>query len=248
MIMKQIGFDMLKLAFFDIDGTLIRRDFSSGTLSLKSRAFNNAVKQVFGLEGFDYTRILGKRIFGLTDRSIIKITLAQIGISSESYHSKEDELFLAIDDYFECHLRDEKASGYYALPGIFDFLSKLKADDIRLGLVTGNIKKHADWKLAICGFDGIFTTGGFGDDAELRSDILRTGIARNNDIAAKYICHFGDSPPDIIAARECGIKVIALSDKGGGTHSRDELQEIGYGLIIDSWKDWEIMADYLARN
>ena len=243
--MSDALFENLKLAFFDIDGTLIRRRFD-GALSLKSRAFNYATEKVFGLTGIDYTKILGKRIFGLTDRSIIKITLQQLGIANDVYHAREIRLFDAIDEYFEENIGLEKSSGYHPVPGVSDFLDLLRSHNIRLGLVTGNIKKHADWKMMICGFDGIFTTGGFGEDAELRPDIMRMGIRRNPDIPLDNICHFGDSPPDLLAAHECGIKAVAITTLGGGTHTRPELEETGYGLIIDSWSEVDLISDYLA--
>ncbi len=238
-------FPNLKLAFFDIDGTLIRRRFD-GTLSLKSRTFNFATEKVFGLKGFDYTQILGKRIFGLTDRSIIKVTLAQLGIDDAEYHAREAALFEAIDEYFEEHVDREKKTGYHPVPGIEDFLEILRSNGIRLGLVTGNIKRHADWKMEICGFNGIFTTGGFGEDAELRPDIMRMAIRRNPDMPLDSICHFGDSPPDLLAARDCAIKAVAITVLGGGTHTRPELEETEYGLVIDSWEDIDTIFEYLS--
>ncbi len=99
--------------------------------------------------------------------------------------------------------------------------------------------------MEIGGFDGYFTTGGFGDDAENRSDILAAGIKRNIDIPLENICHFGDSPPDLIAARDCGIRGIAISDKGGGSHTHEELAAVGYGLVIDSWLDIAAIKNYL---
>jgi phosphoglycolate phosphatase len=246
--MAQHEFGKLKLAFFDVDGTLIRRDFQPGNLSLKSKAFNYATETVFGLKGFDYTKILGKRIFGLTDRSILKTTLSQIGIDEAEYRSKENELFVAIDNYFERYVKSETETGYYRLPKIRELLEKLKAARVRLGLVTGNIKKHTDWKLKICGLEGYFTTGGFGEDAEYRTDIMRIGIKRNPDIQPDNFCHFGDSPPDLVAARECHIKAVAITDKGGGTHFREELEEIGYGLVIDNWSEIDPIAKYLSSD
>jgi phosphoglycolate phosphatase-like HAD superfamily hydrolase len=238
-------FGNLKLAFFDIDGTLMHRHFD-GTLSLKSRAFNYATERVFGLRGFDYTKILGKRIFGLTDRSIIKVTLQQIGIDEGEYYHHENQLFKTIDEYFEKNIELEKNSGYRPNPGVEEFLRLLANSGIRLGLVTGNIKKHADWKMQICGFDGLFTTGGFGEDAEHRPEIMQIGIDRNSEIPIDQICHFGDSPPDLMAARECGIRAVANTASGGGTHTRFELEEVGYGLVIDSWKEVRAIVEYLA--
>jgi phosphoglycolate phosphatase len=244
--MNKYRFERLKLAFFDIDGTLVRRNFD-GKLSLKSRSFNFATETVFGIKGFDYTKIMGKRIFGLTDRSILKVTLGEIGIPDADYYANEDKLFLAIDEYFDRHIDEENEAGYYALPGVREFLETLKAENIRLGMVTGNIKKHSIWKMQIGKLEGFFTTGGFGEDAELRDDIMRAGIGRNPDIPLGNICHFGDSPADIIAARECGIKCVAITDQGGGTHTSDELGEVGYGLLINSWHETDRIAEYLNR-
>src|SRR5512136_2950138 len=96
-------FTRLKLAFFDIDGTLVRRDFK-GTLSLKSRCFNYAIETVFGLKGVDYTKILGKKLFAMTDKSIFRNTLIELGIDEEKYVSKESELFDAANSYFDNNL------------------------------------------------------------------------------------------------------------------------------------------------
>lgn len=243
--MRDRSFTNLSLAFFDVDGTLVRRDYS-GNLSLKTRAFNFAAETVFGLKGFDYTKILGRGIFGLTDRSIIKTTLSRLSISESEYYAREDELFLAIDDYFEKHVSHENDAGYYQIPGVADFLKLLLSENIRVGLVTGNIKKHALWKLEICGFDNVFTTGGYGEDAELRSHIMRAALERNSDIPLDRICHFGDSPADLIAAQECQVRAVAISSLGGGTHDRAELAATGYGLIIDSWLESASIGSYLA--
>lgn len=241
---NMMTFPNLKLAFFDIDGTLLRRDFD-GTLSLKSRAFNHAVATIFGVKGADYTRVLGKRLYGLTDKLILKTFLAELGIAEDSYYSRENNLFLAIDEYFLQNHNASDIAGYYPLPGVIDFLKLLKAENIRLGLVTGNIRKHSLWKLEPAGLYDYFATGGFGDDAETRREIMSIAIGRNPDIDLDQICHFGDSPADLESARDCHIKAVAITDIGGGTHSRDELKAVGHGLIIDSWTALDQIAGYL---
>jgi phosphoglycolate phosphatase-like HAD superfamily hydrolase len=237
-------FPGLKLAFFDIDGTLLRRDFD-GTLSVKSRAINYAAATVFGLQDADYTKILGKRLYGLTDKLILKTFLGKCGIAESQYYLRETELFAVIDDYFEKNNNASDVAGYYPLPGVLDFLNFLKADNVRLGLVTGNIRKHSIWKLEPSGLIDYFTTGGFGDDAESRSGIMQAGLARNGDIPIASVCHFGDSPADLEAARDCGIKAVAITENGGGTHSRDELKTVAYGLIVDAWDEIKQIGDYL---
>lgn len=235
----------IKLGLFDIDGTLIRRNSQDG-LSLKSRSFNYAIETVFDLKNVDYTSMLGKRIYGLTDKKVLKLTLSELGVSERQYQENEEKLFVAGNEYFENHRLENGIPDYTPLPGILEFLEFLRSKNIRLGLMTGNIKRHSCWKLSDAGFDGFFTTGAYGEDAENRWEILSIAIERNGDIPVSQICHFGDSPLDLEAARSCNVKGIVVSDRGGGTHSVQELEAIGYGLVIDTWRDLRAIEEYLG--
>ncbi len=234
----------MKLAFFDIDGTLLRRN-NDGRLSVKSRAVNYAAATIFGLEGADYTKILGKRLYGMTDKLILKAFLQEFGIGEEEYYRREIEIFRVINDYYDRNRSGNDSAGYHLLPGVADFLGQLRDHRVRLGLVTGNIEKHSIWKLEPAGIARYFTTGGYGDDAELRGDIMKAAISRNPDIGIDRICHFGDSPADLEAARECGLRAVAITSEGGGTHSREELEAVGYGILIDGWHEQDAIARYL---
>ncbi|MEE9554694.1 MAG: HAD family hydrolase [candidate division Zixibacteria bacterium] len=236
----------LKLCFFDIDGTLIRRSGTQGK-SLKTRSINYALEKVFEIEGIDYMSILGKRIYGMTDSLIMRAAVAEYGIDADHYRPKEPELFKTIDDYFDAHLEAGGNNDYVRLPGVVEFLDYLKAKNIRLGLVTGNIEKHSEWKMINAGFDSYFNTGAYGSDAEHRWEILTVALKRNSDVSVRSVCHFGDSPADLDAAKRCGIKAVGICDKGGGTHTREELAEIDYGLIIDSWYERDMIEEYLSH-
>ena len=232
------------MAFFDIDGTIIWRTSKSG-VNLKSSCFNHALKAVFGLDGVSYLTILGKKIYGQTDRSILRLTLLELGYTDDDYYQNEEKLFAEVDNYFEKYQRKLQYGEYKRIDGAFEILEMLQNKNIRLGLVTGNIKKHSDWKMMGVGYDRFFTTGGFGDDGESRDDIMRTALERNNDIPSDRICHFGDSPQDITAARNFNLKVVAICDIGGGTHTRDELEKFNYGLVVDSWYEIDLIVSYL---
>jgi phosphoglycolate phosphatase-like HAD superfamily hydrolase len=234
----------IDLAFFDIDGTIIWRTSKDG-INLKSSCFNHALNTVFELDNVNYLKILGKKIYGQTDRSILKLTLQELGYSTDDYYKNEDKLFEAVDEYFQRYQHKLQFKEYKRIPGAFELLEMLNKKRIRLGLVTGNIKKHSDWKMRGVEFGSFFTTGGFGDDGETRDEILKTALSRNDDIPLNKICHFGDSPQDIIAAEKFKLKVVTICDKGGGTHSRYELADVGYGLIIDSWFETDKIETYL---
>lgn len=237
----------LKLCFFDIDGTLIRRGSSEGQ-SLKTRSINYAMRKVFEIPDIDYISILGKRIYGLTDITIMKMALAEYGVDSGRFYKNLENLFVAIDEYFKTHEDDSSRGEYVRLPSINAFLSYLAERKVRMGLVTGNIKRHSLWKMKNAGFDGYFETGAYGDDAENRWEIMTVALERNKDIGRGSICHFGDSPADLDAARRCGIRAVAISEKGGGTHSRAELEAVGYGLVIDGWHQTDLIEKYLSLS
>jgi phosphoglycolate phosphatase-like HAD superfamily hydrolase len=160
------------------------------------------------------------------------LTLLELGFSERHYYQNEVELFRAVDDYFEINRKKIKDSQYNPNPGAREFLDNLKQRRVRMGLVTGNIKKHSDWKMGSVGFDGYFTTGAFGEDGEDRMEIMSVALERNKDIQPLSVCHFGDSPLDLKAAAGVGIRCVALTQKGGGTHSREELEGADHGLII----------------
>ncbi len=235
------------MAFFDIDGTLIWRK-NGDKITLKSSCFNYALSSVIGLRDVNYLTVLGKRIYGLTDKSVLKLTLMELGYAKDLYYEKEADLFRAIDEYFEGHRNKLDEFEYLPNPGAEEFLNLMRNTNVRMGLVTGNIKKHSEWKMRGVGLDGYFTTGAFGEDGEDRVNILETAVKRNGDIEKSRICHFGDSPLDLEAARKLGLKGVALARNGGGTHSREELEKTDYGLIIDGWHEIGKIEQYILEN
>src|SRR5690606_34149149 len=96
----------------------------------------------------------------------------------------------------------------WCLPGVHELLNAFAHNpDFRLALGTGNVERGARVKLTVHQLNHYFPTGGFGDDAEERADILAAGLRRAREF---YNCDFrqviviGDTPSDIAAARELG--------------------------------------------
>ena len=111
----------IDLAFFDIDGTIIWRINKKG-VNLKSRCFNYALNSVFDLDDINYLEILGKQIYGQTDRSILKLTLQEIGYSADDYYQNEVKLFEAVDEYFERYQQKLQFNQYKRIEGAFEIL------------------------------------------------------------------------------------------------------------------------------
>ena len=89
------------------------------------------------------------------------------------------------------------------LPGIAALLEGLRGrEDVRIGLLTGNIRAGAKAKLGHFGLYEYFAFGGFGDDHFDRDDVAREALAAvhlhcNGAAHADRIWVIGDTPLDV---------------------------------------------------
>jgi len=231
---------------FDVDGTLVRRHPDVSTL--KVEAIDYAFSKVLNIKDFHYLDHLIPEMYGMTDRSIMRMLFKRLGVDGDLLDIKLDRLFDMMFAYFDSHPEHQATTDYYILPGALDLLEALKSHDYKLGIATGNFRKFADWKLDGAGIGQFFTFGGYGDDAESRSDIIGAALRMagyNSNIKA---CHFGDTPVDIEAAHEIGILAAAVSVKAGATHESASLLESGADLVIDSWRDTHKILAFLNSH
>jgi phosphoglycolate phosphatase-like HAD superfamily hydrolase len=103
----------------------------------------------------------------------------------------------------------------FVAPGIAAALDALAADPAvyRQALVTGNLEPIARRKLASAGIGHHFAAGqgGFGSDAEDRSELPAVARARAGGWARERTVVIGDTPRDIACARADGVRVIAIA-------------------------------------
>lgn len=232
----------VKVITFDVDGTLVRRYPEAKTL--KVEAIDYAFAEVFGIKDFNYFDHLKPDMYGMTDKSIMKLLLMKFGVDKITIENKIDYLLEVAVKYFANHPEYDARTDYYILPGVENMLSHLNERGISLGIATGNYSEFAWWKLNGVGIGKYFTFGGFGEDAEDRVEIVGIALnrgARNNARA----CHFGDTPVDIEAAHANGMLAAAISAKGGATFDSETLHEAGADLVIDSYNDISSIQDFL---
>ena len=195
---------------FDLDGTLVN------TGGAGRRAMNAAFAKLFGQEdGF-----AGFTFDGMTDRAIARagLTKAQAEVTAERV-----EHFL---DTYVAFLETElpKSEKYVVLPGVVALIESLaNLPDVAVGLGTGNIKRGAYAKLVRSGLGGAFSFGGFGCDAEDRTELVRAGAVRGAEklgrpLAECRVVVIGDTPKDIAAAKGIGAACLAVAT-GGFTHA-----------------------------
>ena len=194
---------MKKLILWDIDGTLI---VSHGA---GIRAMERALEKRFGRKGN-----LGKIDWaGRTDTWITGEVLRSNGIPDTPQNSH---------DYLETYLEllpVELESGPQGqvLPGVLALLETLhRRTDIAQGLLTGNLRRGAQFKLTHYKVWHYFELGAFADDSPRRNDLGPHALRRARE---KHAVEFapantfviGDTPYDIECGKVIGARTIAVA-------------------------------------
>jgi phosphoglycolate phosphatase len=214
---------MIRLALFDIDGTLIR----TGGAGMK------AFSRVFSLEfnavdGFERLKFAGR-----TDYSIVRefFTAHNIPVTPANFTRFFDRYIF----WLEQIMRDAEVQ---VCAGVLDLLQGFKALPAPpvLGLLTGNIRLGAEIKLRKAGLWDYFQIGGFADDHEDRDRIAAAALERGTGLlkgglAGEEVLVIGDTPHDIRCGRAIGAKVLAVAS-GGAT--LEELLKHGPDWAVES--------------
>jgi phosphoglycolate phosphatase-like HAD superfamily hydrolase len=206
----------MKLVLFDIDGTLL----SSGGAGM--RAMRAALTELFGTTGDPAYRYDGK-----TDKQIVRDLMRGHGHDDAYIDQRMDSL---LELYLE-GLEREVRSGERiprTLPGIPELLDELEgAEDVTLGLLTGNIEAGAKVKLAAAGVDfRRFRVNAFGSDHEHRPELPAVAQRRaagvlGRELGGDAIYVIGDTPADISCGEAIGARAIGVAT---GHFSVDELR------------------------
>jgi phosphoglycolate phosphatase-like HAD superfamily hydrolase len=190
------------LLLFDIDGTLI----TSGGAG--ERALRLGFRERFGIDD-DLQNV---EIAGRTDSGIARSMLRTHGLA------ETPENIAAFFDGYLTHLADQlpRAQGRL-LPGILPLLEALRQRaDVVLALLTGNLARGAELKLAHYGVWQFFEFGAYADDHYDRNELgpfaQRRALEKHGiEFPPERIFILGDTPHDIACARAIGAKAIAIA-------------------------------------
>jgi phosphoglycolate phosphatase len=202
---------------FDIDGTLV----STGGAGRK------ALELAFGELHQRDDAIATFKLGGMTDRAIVRQGLELIG-----QPPTDAAIALVIAKYLEFlalevpKVEEEK---YVVHPGMREAIAAGKKMGAAIGLGTGNMKNGAKIKLSRVGLYEQFQFGGFGDDHELRPELIRRGAQRGVRLlrvnwSDARIVVIGDTPHDIAAAHAIEAQCMAV---GTGGFTLEQLKEAG---------------------
>lgn len=225
----------MRIVLWDIDGTLV------DTGGVGSRALARVVSR--SPSAAEALRRM--RLGGMTDRKIARILCAadahhhrpEAGLPELEKEVTDEQIDAVLAGYLDA-LRESitGAERYRVLPGVVDVLDALRSDRIVHALGTGNVEEGARLKLARGGLWERFAFGGFGSDAEDRTDILRAAWRKaeahmGTRLGPEAFVVVGDTPRDIHAAHALGIACVAVAT---GSHTANELAQNGADMVFSS--------------
>jgi phosphoglycolate phosphatase len=223
------------LLLWDIDGTLI----ASGCAGM--RALELALRDVFGIDG----SLADIDFAGRTDRWIMREVFRKFAIPiTEENFARYFEGYAA---RLPAELRNPQAR---VLPGVHDILKAAAAHGhIAQGLLTGNMRRGAEVKLAHHGLWEHFPFGAFADDSEYRNELgphaLRRARERHGvEFSAANVWVIGDTPHDIACGKIIGARTLALATGG---YTLDALHTHAPTVVLEDLADTKAVLQLFEK-
>jgi len=211
------------ILLFDIDGTLI----SSAGVGRRS------IVGAF-VERHRRDDACGFPFDGMTDRQIARRGLEAIGamVTEEAM----DDVLATYLEILRHEVSKSDATTYRLHEGVVEAIGAAEERGHAIGLGTGNVLEGARIKLGHFGVFERFSFGGFGSDAEDRTELIRRGAERGAahagaPLAACRVVVIGDTPKDVAAARGIGAESVGV---GTGRYTKEALLDCGATHAFDS--------------
>lgn len=212
---------------YDIDGTLITTG-GAGRKAIKD-AFVTLHGRADACDHFSFS--------GMTDRAIVRIGLEFIGKTGNE--AAIDEVIATYLEYLKRAIWSVDDTQYFVHAGMRQSIEAARSAGCAIGLGTGNVRAGALAKLERVGLHEQFEFGGFGDDHELRPELIRRGAERGAErlgcaLSDARVVIIGDTPKDIAAAQAIGAECIAVAT---GDHDVSELRSAGATFVFEDLND-----------
>ena len=191
------------LVLFDIDGTLLRRAGPH-----HRDALTGAVRKVLGVTATTE----GVPVAGMLDRDIFRAMLEREGVPTHKIRRHMPALVEAAQSIYVRSCPDLRRK---VCPGARLLLYKLSRRGIPAALVTGNLTRIGWTKMERAGLRDYFAFGAFAEMARDRAGLARLAISHARrqgwiDRASPVVL-IGDHPNDIRAAKENGVRSVAVA-------------------------------------
>ncbi len=208
---------MKRLVLFDIDGTILQ------TGGAGRDAMEHALTRVFGTPGDPNHRYDGK-----TDRQIVRELMRDEGFADNEIERRMKEVLELYVEGLKERL-EESRRDVQTFPGVIPLIDTVdESPDSVLGLLTGNVERGAQLKLASVGLViERFRVNAFGSDDEVRGALPAIAHRRMCDVfgielAGRDVVVIGDTPSDIDCGRSLGARAIAVAT---GRYTVEQLRE-----------------------
>ena len=224
------------LLLWDIDGTLI----ASGGAGM--RALEVALRKVFQVDG----SLADIDFAGRTDTWIMREVFRKFRLTETA-----DNFSRFFEGYVSALPAELNNPNSRVLPGVREVLrAAAEHGAIAQGLLTGNMRRGAQVKLAYHGLWDHFAFGAFADDSEHRNDLgphaVRRALEQHGvNFAAADVWVIGDTPHDIACGKIIGARTLAIAT-GGAT--LEQLRTHGPTAVIENLADAEGVLNILLSR
>jgi len=215
---------MGKLIFFDINGTIVKRD--SRTDLPYYKAIDILLQTENAMDGVNNSARSDKDVF-----------IEVLGKYNQEFSEDKWTSFLKL---YEEQLKKFKTTDVWRKNvDAVSFIERISKTEHKIALITGELSIGAQYKLEKLGVWKYFNIGGFGEDGLTRFDIADAALEKAKEL---YGCDYdeiiviGDTILDIKTARHIGAKIISITT---GSNSREELEKENPDHMIDTFKDIE---------
>jgi len=221
----------LKAILFDFEGTLV--DFQWDLAGAVS-----ATLDLLRESGFPLERLKSRKYSTLMQEAMA--LAAEIGYPPEKVREWIGDIYDRFDE--------DALTRWNLQPGVKTFFHLLPTEGIQAGLVSNVGKKNLEKALQQFGLLGCFNVVISRNDVQclkpsgegLTRALQRLHVLKDNTL------HVGDSLDDILAAKEAGVKVIAIQ---GGENRKNELLSAGPDRCIRHFSDLSAcLATLLSRS
>ncbi len=224
----------MRLLLFDVDGTLLQAHGAG------RRALEHALRTHYGLTG-DLDRIA---MDGKTDPLILRELLELEGLDFEGMTGEFVQTYVS---RLEQEL--ESCPEFLVLKGVLELIPRLQGrPNLLLGLATGNVQEGARLKVRRAGLAHFFRFGGFGCDAEDRTEVVRAAMRRGQSLTAQPVREaivIGDTPRDIEHGHRAGAKVLAVAT---GSYDLDTLRGHRPDRAVASLEPSAELVEFLTNS
>jgi phosphoglycolate phosphatase-like HAD superfamily hydrolase len=220
---------ILRLALFDIDGTLLT------TQGRAVQALLAALEAVYGVRPAND----GYLMDGKTELRIVHELLVQVGLDRASIERELPRFWPRYERELETAIHSSTTTVY---TGVRELIRRMREEtSVAIALLTGNCEAAARIKLEAAGLSGAFAFGAFGQHHEAREELPAVALAEAErrmglTLNGKAVSILGDTPNDVFCAKPLGLRAIAVAT---GRYDRHALAAARPDYLFSDFTDCE---------